>query len=135
MSQNVKYDIFMQVTELTGVRLYRGYRAARTAVPRPRTRAELGPPGSAGPSVFDLSGSGPLPPGSEGLGPPKQKTKTSRYMTVTCDGYVHADACTHARRNATRETWRRDALALVYVCMGLNECHVAMSACKEYMLM
>ena len=34
----------------------------------------------AGRSVFDLSESGSLPPGSEGPGPPKQKTKTGRYI-------------------------------------------------------
>ena len=35
---------------------------------------------SPGRSVIDLSLSGPPPPGSEGQGPPKQKTKTSRYV-------------------------------------------------------
>ena len=37
----------------------------------------------AGRSVFDLSESGPPPPGSEGPAPPKQKTKTDRFLTVT----------------------------------------------------
>ena len=37
----------------------------------------------AGRSVFDLSLSGPPPPGSGAPGPPKQKTKTDRFLTVT----------------------------------------------------
>jgi len=34
-------------------------------------------------SVFDLSLSGRPPPGSEAPAPPKQKTKTDRFLTVT----------------------------------------------------
>ena len=36
-----------------------------------------------GPSIFDFSLSAPPPPGSEGQAPPKQKTKTDRFLTVT----------------------------------------------------
>ena len=39
-------------------------------------------------SVFDLSESGPPPPGSGAPGPPKQKTKTDRFLTVTYSRYM-----------------------------------------------